>query len=147
MFVCSEPITHKALAGYDITTVFPLFRTNLMGEFSAKRHSNLSATFAQCLRDNVGVELSDELTAASYRSSPACFGYLYATLWSSGYRDRYAQQLKSNYPRVPVTRDLSLFDSLSGLGLRMSAAHLLQRGAVTAAVGRIEDRVPLGAFT
>ena len=54
------------------------------------------------------------------------FRYIYAVLHSPEYRRRYADYLKSDFPRVPLTGDRVLFAELIGLGRRLAALHLME---------------------
>ena len=54
------------------------------------------------------------------------FHYLYAVLHSPEYRRRYADFLKSDFPRIPVTNCAALFESLAALGKRLTALHLME---------------------
>jgi predicted helicase len=54
------------------------------------------------------------------------FNYIYAVFHSPTYRSRYAEFLKSDFPRVPLTSDVRLFRSLCGLGAELVALHLLE---------------------
>jgi len=54
------------------------------------------------------------------------FNYSYAVFHSPGYRNRYAEFLKIDFPRLPLTKNLVLFRSLSNLGGEIVALHLLQ---------------------
>jgi predicted helicase len=51
--------------------------------------------------------------------------YAYAVFHSHNYRDRYAEFLKTDYPRLPLTSNRELFARLVGLGADLVAAHLL----------------------
>jgi predicted helicase len=55
------------------------------------------------------------------------FSYIYAVLHSPTYRERYADFLKSDFPRIPLTRDPALFRALCALGDRLTGDHLLER--------------------
>jgi hypothetical protein len=57
------------------------------------------------------------------------FSYLYAIFHAPSYRERYADFLKSDFPRVPLTRDADLFRALAALGDRLVALHLLEVSA------------------
>jgi len=61
------------------------------------------------------------------------FHYIYALLHSSIYRRRYADLLRIDFPRIPLSVDSSLFSSLAALGERLLTAHL-QRGTTPAPV-------------
>jgi predicted helicase len=54
------------------------------------------------------------------------FRYAYAAFHSPGYRSRYAELLKSDFPRLPLTGDLEMFRALARLGGELIALHLLQ---------------------
>ncbi len=54
------------------------------------------------------------------------FHYIYAILHSSTYRQRYAEFLKIDFPRIPLTSDIELFRELCGLGQELVAWHLLE---------------------
>lgn len=54
------------------------------------------------------------------------FHYIYAVLHSPTYRERYANFLKSDFPRIPVTSSVRLFRRLVALGEKLVALHLLE---------------------
>jgi hypothetical protein len=54
------------------------------------------------------------------------FHYIYAVFHSPGYRNRYAEFLKIDFPRLPLTGNLKLFRELSRLGGELVALHLLE---------------------
>ncbi len=54
------------------------------------------------------------------------FNYIYAIFHSPTYRQRYAEFLKSDFPRVPLTSDVNLFRALCEKGAELVALHLLE---------------------
>jgi predicted helicase len=54
------------------------------------------------------------------------FHYAYAVFHSPGYRSRYAEFLKIDFPRLPLTGNLELFRALARLGGELVALHLLE---------------------
>lgn len=54
------------------------------------------------------------------------FDYIYAVLHSPGYRSRYAEFLKSDFPRIPTPADRATFASLVALGRHLVDLHLLR---------------------
>jgi predicted helicase len=54
------------------------------------------------------------------------FNYCYALLHSPSYRERYAEYLKIDFPRVPLTSHLRLFKALSSKGEELIALHLME---------------------
>ena len=55
------------------------------------------------------------------------FHYIYAIFHSPTYRERYAEFLKIDFPRVPLTSDLDLFWQLVGLGKQLVKLHLMEQ--------------------
>ena len=60
------------------------------------------------------------------------FHYAYAVFYSPTYRTRYAQFLKSDFPRLPLTSNGKFFATLCALGQRLVALHLMEAHAATA---------------
>jgi very-short-patch-repair endonuclease len=58
------------------------------------------------------------------------FHYIYAIFHSPTYRRRYAEFLKIDFPRVPLTANVGLFRALGGLGQQLVGLHLLESPAV-----------------
>jgi len=54
------------------------------------------------------------------------FDYIYAVLHAPTYRTRYAEFLKRDFPRVPLTSKAELFRRLCGLGAKLVGLHLLE---------------------
>jgi predicted helicase len=55
--------------------------------------------------------------------------YCYAILYSNAYREKYAEFLKIDFPRIPITNDYNLFLHMSALGHELCQLHLLQGNA------------------
>ena len=79
-------------------------------------------------RPNLNSELVMALTEAHGReSSPeTIFHYIYAVLHTPAYREKYAEFLRSDFPRVPFTTDRELFTKLAAFGKRLADLHLLK---------------------
>ncbi|MBK6430880.1 type ISP restriction/modification enzyme [Candidatus Amarolinea dominans] len=58
------------------------------------------------------------------------FYYIYAIFHAPTYRARYAEFLKIDFPRVPLTSSLELFRSLATLGGELVGLHLLESPAL-----------------
>jgi hypothetical protein len=54
------------------------------------------------------------------------FDYIYAVLHAPGYRSRYAEFLKSDFPRIPTPAARALFAALVPFGRQLVALHLLK---------------------
>lgn len=93
-----------------------------------RRRVNLSRGFLEELSERVGLRFNAD--GASDRRSAFgpedAFHYLYAVLSSPEYRSRYADFLKSDFPRVPLPGSRTLFERLTGLGRRLTELSLLE---------------------
>lgn len=54
-------------------------------------------------------------------------GYIYAILYSNTYRKRYNEFLKTDFPRIPFTKDWKKFRLLSKIGTGLIDTHLLEK--------------------
>ena len=83
---------------------------------TSERKSNLNPGLVAALAEAHGGAPSPE----------AIFHYIYAVLYAPAYREKYAEFLRIDFPRVPFAADGALFSELAALGERLSALHLLQ---------------------
>jgi len=54
------------------------------------------------------------------------FHYIYAVLYAPTYREKYADFLRRDFPRIPFPADPELFAELAALGKKLVALHLLR---------------------
>ncbi|MFY9824233.1 MAG: type ISP restriction/modification enzyme [Thermoanaerobaculia bacterium] len=108
-------IGHKVVSTYDIDTLFPLFLFPEPTLFEP-RVANLAPDVLRLFTDRLGEEPPPEMV----------FEYVYAVLYSPPYRRRYAELLRTDFPRVPLPRDRGAFLELSGLGSILVDLHLLR---------------------
>ena len=71
------------------------------------------------------------------------FHYAYAIFHSPQYRERYAEFLRIDFPRLPLTTSVPLFRQLGALGGELVAWHLLQHTDLEG-VGGLMTTFPLG---
>lgn len=64
------------------------------------------------------------------------FHYMYAVLHAPGYRSRYAEFLKIDFPHLPLTSNLKLFRGLCGLGAELVGLHLMEKDGPRKAMPR-----------
>lgn len=79
-------------------------------------------------RPNISPELIEKLKKA-YKKEPSpedIFHYIYAVLYSNTYRTKYAEFLKTDFPRVPFTENYKLFRKMAEFGNRLVDLHLLK---------------------
>jgi hypothetical protein len=128
---CSRAVVgHKSLGAYDANSVFPLFLKESLEESQQtlinEHHINFSTTFLESLANVLGLETNDPNNLPIGLTPEDIFYYTYAVFHSPGYRSRYAEFLKIDFPRLPLTGKLELFRSLARLGGELTALHLLE---------------------
>jgi len=111
---CGESTTQSCL--------FPLYlypdQKDLFShlEESKKRKPNISEKIFSAL-------------SKTYETKPTpedIFYYIYAVFYSNTYRTKYAEFLKTDFPRVPFTKDKRLFKKLAEHGRHLADLHLMQ---------------------
>ncbi|WP_017716733.1 type ISP restriction/modification enzyme [Kamptonema formosum] len=126
---CSDTAAgHNALDVAKGAIVFPLYlysdsRHNYIRNQEAEppyfpqgKIPNLSQKFLRAIGEKLG-----------YLPAPeAIFYYAYALFHSPAYRQRYAEFLKIDFPRLPVTGDSRLFQALSQKGQDLAQLHLMK---------------------
>ncbi len=66
------------------------------------------------------------------------FHYVYAVLYADTYREKYAEFLKIDFPRIPFTADFELFQALAALGKRLVSLHLLRSAELDPPAARFQ---------
>ncbi len=100
----------------------------------------------QELQENLRPNFSDEFLTAitnklGYTPTPeAIFYYIYAIFHSPTYRTRYAEFLKIDFPRVPLTSDDQLFRKLGEYGEELVALHLMKSPKLDQHLTQIIDK-------
>jgi predicted helicase len=130
----SDTLTaHKSISAYDISYVFPLW---LHDERHGGARPNLDPAFTTRFAALTGLEFDEGAGAPGQRAGERgdlsstfgardVFDWIYAVLHSPRYRQRYADELRSDFARVPLPRGRALMAELVPLGRRLVALHLL----------------------
>ena len=66
--------------------------------------------------------------------------YVYAVLYSNVYRELYAEFLRLDFPRIPFTKDVVLFQKLAALGERLVDLHLLRSSELDPPIARFQGK-------
>jgi predicted helicase len=138
-FVTSVIAGHKTVSAYDTNTIFPLYcysDQDLLGADRpgdalghSPRHANLDMDIAARVASDLGLALvSDGRGDLAHGSMGPedLFAYIYAVLYSPIYRTRYAEFLKTDFPRIPFTKDRDTFLKLASLGQQLIDLHLMR---------------------
>ena len=143
VLVTNQIMGHKSVAAYDINTLFPLYlypdpaKPNLWESEEPStapggRRPNLAPAFVRDFSARLGLAwVSDGRGSrdAGTFGPEDIFDYMYAVFHAPEYRERYAEFLKTDFPRLPLTSDCDLFWSLRDLGAQLVALHLMERKA------------------
>ena len=130
-FITKLAAMKEMLSSADNCNVYPLY------EYTASKSklgvgveavSNLSESFQRSFAALLGLsntrvgsgDLSTSVGPEDY------LHYMYAVFHSPAYRERYAEFLKIDFPRLPLTSDAALFRKLRALGADLVALHLLE---------------------
>jgi len=134
-FVTQGLVNKDVVSPYDIGTLFPLYLhpedqkpDELIVEEGGARRTNLSPEFITEIASKLKLQfVSDGLGNLTKTFGPeAVFKYAYAVFHSPGYRARYAEFLRTDFPRLPLTSDTKLFRKLCGFGSDLTGLHLLR---------------------
>ncbi len=112
--------------------VFPLYlypdTQNEQGNLFTEKKPNFSETFLKTIRQKLGYTPTPE----------AIFYYIYAIFHSPTYRQRYAEFLKIDFPRVPLTANNKLFKALGTKGEELVELHLMKSKKLSKLITKID---------
>ncbi|OBQ32395.1 MAG: hypothetical protein AN487_22445, partial [Anabaena sp. CRKS33] len=115
----SIPESRVTLSNKGICIVFPFYiypDTSKPQELQQEKRPNFSEDFLKKIEINLGYIPIPE----------TIFYYIYAIFHSPTYRSRYAEFLKIDFPRVPLTSNNELFCQLAEYGEELVALHLMK---------------------
>ncbi|MCD6426805.1 MAG: N-6 DNA methylase [Caldisericaceae bacterium] len=93
-----------------------------------KKVPNLKAELIKQLNETYKTDVTPE----------EIFYYIYAVLYSNIYREKYAEFLKINLPRVPFTADYGIFKEMAQYGKELVNLHLLRSDKLNTPVAKFQ---------
>jgi len=137
VLVTKTLVGHKAISAFDISSLFPLYldETNIGMDIGQRqigmailenRRPNLSPIFLKTLAETLKLPQTPPHGLPEGVSPEDVFHYAYAVFHSPTYRQRYAEFLKIDFPRLPLTSDATLFRALAERGAELVSLHLLE---------------------
>jgi predicted helicase len=123
----------------DGSSVFPLYlyttpeetAGTLFAQTETTRKPNLAPEFIKAVEEKLKLKFNSEFRNQNSEFSPEdIFHYAYAVFHSPTYRKRYAEFLKIDFPRLPITSDKKLFRKLAEKGKALVELHLLKSSQV-----------------
>lgn len=117
--VTRDIIDNRAfISNKGICILYPLYNFEKVGDVEEKRN-------------NFNPKIWSEIKKRVKSCTPeTIFNYIYAILHSTKYRKRYAEFLKSDFPRIPYPQDEKAFKALEKLGGQIRALHLMEAKAL-----------------
>jgi len=116
--------------------------------FSKVRRTNFAPAFLSDIASSLGFPQNGTDALPAALTPEDIFHYAYAVFHSPGYRSRYAEFLKIDFPRLPLTGNLELFRALARLGGELTALHLLESPKLdqptTEFIGKSNEVVRIG---
>lgn len=136
LFFCASKLTDVNIYYRGGGVVFPLYlyttpedtEGTLFATEEVTREPNLSPEFIAAIEGKLGLKFMRE----GKGDLETAFGpedilhYAYAVFHSPTYRERYAEFLKIDFPRLPLTSDRELFKGLAEKGEELVSLHLME---------------------
>jgi predicted helicase len=134
IFVADKMVTHHAVSMKEVNIFFPLYilkehtpkksRTQYMmmlfepePEYgNSYKEPNIDKKVYQTLNKTYGREITPE----------EILYYIYAVFYSNLYREKYAEFLKIDFPRVPFPSDYKIFSKMAAMGNELVDLHLMK---------------------
>jgi len=139
-FVSNNIVDKDSVSPFDNATFFPLYiypnfedhEETLFPIHESVRQSNFAPAFIKEVKTKLGLEfVQDGQGDLKKTYGPEdVFYYAYAVFHSPTYRSRYAEFLKIDFPRLPLTSDKKLFAVLVAKGKELVELHLLKSAKV-----------------
>jgi hypothetical protein len=106
-----------------------LFAESKLNGAHGNRHPNLASSFINDFASRLKLTFVPDGKGDRLKTfgPEDVFNYMYAVFHSPAYRNRYAEFLKIDFPRLPLTSDPGLFRILCDLGGELVSLHLLEK--------------------
>jgi len=138
-FVCENIIDNRAFySSKGIMSIAPLYiypqieKKDLFShlENATEKKPNLNIEFNSRLSEVYNKELTPE----------EIFSYVYGTVFSNIYREKYSDFLKFDFPRIPFTKSYELFKEIGNFGKRTIELHLLKSNELEPSIARFQGK-------
>jgi len=121
------------------TYIYPLFiyekrlneisKSNIQMEFDKENPEiNINRQFIKAIENKLSINYRDSISdlQSNQFNSFDILSYIYSILSSEAYRKRYKEFLKKDFPRIPITNNLTQFRQLCILGKNLISTNLLE---------------------
>ena len=136
--IIDQCVVGNKSAGAGISYIAPLYlysKPDIKDLFSYMKESEER-------QPNINPELFTSLSEVHKKESTPeeIFCYIYAILYSNTYRTKYAEFLKTDFPRVPFTKNYKLFSKMAGYGKRFVDLHLLKSTELDPPIAKFQGK-------
>jgi predicted helicase len=111
---------------YEESLAFDVAKKGADASHGFTKRPNLTPSFLRAVARALRLEQQKPCDLPAGVTPEDIFHYAYAVFHSPSYRSRYAELLKIDFPRLPLTGSLDLFRVLAQLGGELVALHLLE---------------------
>ena len=127
-FIADSAVDKDSVSPFDNVTFFPLFLYPSADELdsAAGCHPNLNPAFLKAFSKKLNLSQVEPHGLPKGVTPEDIFHYAYAVFHSPTYRTRYAEFIKIDFPRLPLTSDVKLFRKLAAKGEELVALHLME---------------------
>jgi predicted helicase len=126
--------TFKGMRESLIKSYDEIYLLDLHGNYRKKeytdRRPNLNPEFYALLENTYGQRPTPE----------QILYYVYAVLYAPAYRQTYAEFLKSDFPRIPFTKDYELFQEMAALGHQITELHLMESDQLNKPIAKFQGK-------
>ena len=131
VFVTDGLTQHHTVSIKEVNYLFPLYLypagDDALNLGVAGRWPNLAPKFVDAVAERTAMQFvpGGQGGPESAFGPEDVFHYIYAVLHSPQYRHRYADFLRSDFPRIPVPAGHAQFAQLAQLGAQLTSLHLM----------------------
>jgi len=135
VFCATNIVDHVAVSSKTIDSALPLYLYPAEGEMQfggGLRRPNLNPDFIRDFSDKLKMKFIEDGKGDLKKTfgPEDVFNYAYAVFHSPTYRTRYAEFLKIDFPRLPLTSNKDLFKMLTEKGSELVSLHLMESPAL-----------------
>jgi predicted helicase len=151
------PVEFKCVSHDRNCNTFPLYlyppgsTVQSVLDTETDRRVNLNPAFLKALAERLSLPQAGPQGLPEGLTPEDVVHYTYAILHSPSYRNRYAEFLKLDFPRLPLTSSIDLFRAVVHLGGDLVSLHLLDspklERPITTCAGRANPEVEKVSFT
>jgi predicted helicase len=138
-FFCTKNITEtKCGESTTQSCLFPLYIYQNIEKNDLFSHAKKS----EKRQPNIEPKILSSLSKA-YKKEPTpeeVVYYIYAVLYSNIYRTKYAEFLRTDFPRVPFTKDYKLFCEMAKYGKKLVDLHLLKTNKLDQPIAKFQGK-------